>query len=737
MNRRDFLELLGLSAGSTVALHFGQSTAVHALESHRWAIANTAAAIGFKPINFAIPLLTEGRSTTEQIAQHRHFTVQDDFVLPTGFTYDLLAVWGDRLGQSHVGYNNDYLGFVPTGPHTAYLSINFEYISVKPWLEAYPQVMGKPLPIALVMAEMEQAGDAGLSWEQIAANQPLQASIRQISRAALQDLGIGIMSIRQDASGRWIREPSNRDRRINGLSGLENGHYLQSTGPATAVFRKTSAQGYIDGLGTRIIGTFANCAGGTSPWGTIFSAEENFQDLVAEPVYADGSSFAPGVVPFKMNADDLTGCGSAFGLAGNKYGWMVEVDPANPQDYGTKHTWLGRFRHEAVAIHAQAGQPLVMYSGCDRRGGHLYKFVSQGRIANPNDKRNSRLLTAGMLYAAQFQPDGTGRWISLSLDTPIDPVLPSQCAGGMVMLPKRPAGGGVAVKDDGVAIALKEQFATLGDLYQGSAIERQGAILIDAHLAASAAGATCTARPEDTELMADGSLIIAFTSGSTSSQDGSPDRRVFKGPDGKAPYEYGWLMRLEEDRQDASALTFRWRMLATGGEPSFGGLGFSNPDNLAIDPSGNLWMVTDMSAERQNRPIPIDRRDAEGKTISQSSLRAIYGNNSMWFMPTQGPGAGQAVPFAYGPIECELTGPCFTPDGASLLVSVQHPGENRGTRRQSAREVVEIGLTTTDGTAFVQQRSVPIGSNWPDKQPDMPPKPAVVVIRRQDFGRIG
>lgn len=736
MNRRDFLGLLGLSAGSTVALHFGQSMAAGALESPELAIADGAAAIGFKPIHFAIPLATEGRSSTDQIAHHRHFTVQDDFVLPAGFTYDLLAVWGDRLGQSHVGYNNDYIGFVPTGPNQAYLAINFEYISVKPWLEAYPQVMGKTLPIALVTAELERAGEAGLSWERIAASEPLQEAIRQISRAALQDLGIGIMSIRREASGRWVRHPSNRDRRIDGLSGLEDGRYLRSTGPATAVFRKTIAQGYIDGLGTNIVGTFANCAGGTSPWGTIFSAEENFQDLVTEPIYPDGSSFSPGFVPFKMNADDLTGCGSAFGLAGNKYGWMVEVDPANPQDYGTKHTWLGRFRHEAVSIHARAGQPLVMYSGCDRRGGHLYKFVSTGRIQNPQDKRNSRLLTAGMLYAAQLQADGTGRWIPLAPNTPIDPVLPSHCAGGMVLLPKRPEGGMVAVKDDAVAIAFKEQFATLGDLYTGSAIERQGAILIDAHVAASAVGATCTARPEDTELTADGGLIIAFTSGSSSSQDGGSDRRIFKGPDGSAPYEYGWVMRLDEDNQDAAALTFRWRMLATGGEPSLGGLGFSNPDNLAFDPAGNLWMVTDMSADKQNRPIPVDRRDADGKPISPSNLRAIYGNNSMWMIPTQGPGAGQAWPFAYGPIECELTGPCFAPDGSALFLSVQHPGEGRGTRRQSARQVVEIGLTTTDGTAFVQQRSVPIGSNWPDKQPDAPPKPAVVVIRRQDFGRI-
>jgi hypothetical protein len=67
---------------------------------------------------------------------------------------------------------------------------------------------------------------------------------------------------------------------------------------------------------------------------------------------------------------------------------MVEVDPANPNDYGTKHSWLGRFRHEAVAFLARAGKPLAVYSGCDRRGGHLYKFVSQDNVLNVKDKTN-------------------------------------------------------------------------------------------------------------------------------------------------------------------------------------------------------------------------------------------------------------------------------------------------------------------------------------------------------------
>jgi secreted PhoX family phosphatase len=289
-----------------------------------------------------------------------------------------------------------------------------------------------------------------------------------------------------------------------------------------------------------------------------------------------------------------------FGLAANKYGWIVEVDPANPNDYGTKHTWIGRYRHEGVGVRAVAGKKLAFYSGCDRRGGHIYKFVSNGTITNPTDKANSRLLSDGMLYAAKFNADGTGRWLALKPDTPVSPDLPSVHSGKMITLPNpdRAAGGIIKVEDDAAIATYTQQFKTLSDLYQGTPAEQQGAILIDAHFAANAAGATCTARPEDTDIAPNGSVFIAFTSGAPSSSDGSPDARIFKGPNGETAYEYGWVMRLDEDGSDPAAMTFRWETFATGGEPAEGGLGFANPDNIEIDANGNLWIVTDMSTDK-------------------------------------------------------------------------------------------------------------------------------------------
>lgn len=76
------------------------------------------------------------------------YEVADDLVLPEGFTYDIIAAWGDKVGDSHFGYNNDYLSFVETGENEGLLTVNFEYISAKPWIQTYQKVIGKSLPFA-------------------------------------------------------------------------------------------------------------------------------------------------------------------------------------------------------------------------------------------------------------------------------------------------------------------------------------------------------------------------------------------------------------------------------------------------------------------------------------------------------------------------------------------------------------------------------------------------------------
>ncbi len=749
IKRREFLLFLGASAG-TVALNSCQQKAFMPLGDAVSATktpANIEAGINFKPIKGPMPL--SGSSTLaqtgeliqisaaspqQQIQAYSAYEVADDLILPEDFTYDIIAAWGDKVGDSRFGYNNDYLSFVETSKNEGFLTVNFEYISAKPWIQTYQKVIGKSLPFAQLATAIKPAGKDGINAFALADKDPTKKMISEVLKEALIDLGMGVISIRRNPDGKWERTNSPADRRITGISGLTDGRYLKSTGPAVAIFNK-KGQGYHDKLGDKIIGTFSNCAGGTTPWGTVFSAEENTQNFVPEPVFADGTSFNPSQKKFYIDAEEIGGLGNVFGLAGNKYGWMVELDPANPNDYGTKHTWLGRYRHEAVGIRVVAGKPLAFYSGCDRRSGHIYKFVSKNTVKDPKNKANSQLLTDGMLYAAKFNPDGTGSWIPLKTDTAVNPDLPSIHAGGIINLPKRPEGGIFKLDKDADVASFKQKFKTLGDLYEGTANQKQGAILIDAHYAASAAGATCTARPEDTEIAPDGSLYITFTSGSGSDSDGGPDLRIFQGKDGKA-YEYGWIMRLMENSNEPSAMTFQWKMFATGGEPADGGLGFANPDNLMIDKSGNIWMVSDMSSDKLNTAIPAGRIGKDGKPISQSNLRGLYGNNAIWFLPASGPKMGEAFLFGIGPMDCETTGPFFTEDEKTLFLAIQHPGEVNGMRQDMAFESRELSMKTTDGQEFMQTRKVPIGSNWPGNQANDPPKPAVVAIRRVNLGAI-
>ena len=712
--RRQVLGLLGLGAGTLAAQALGRSAMA---SSARLGQPLPLAELPFKPVQAPLPLVTDGLTATEQRRRYGRLALVDRVVVPEGFRADLLLAWGDPLGNGRVGYNNDFLALFPQGPGRALLTINFEYISERPWLEGFAEVVGQPLPWTELVAALKAQGGR-IDCTALAAEDPLWPLLRGVADQAMADLGLGVVSLVASSDGGWVRRTGPLDRRITGISGLNRPEQrLKVSGPAAAVFRRRQRLGYDDGLDDRVIGTFANCAGGKTPWGTVLSAEENFQSQVCEPVFADGSSQHPRERPLVCRPGELEGLGNVYGLAGNKYGWMVEVDPADPSDPGTKHTALGRFRHEAVAVRALAGEPLVVYSGCDRRGGHLYRFVSAGVVRDPLDPGNSALFSQGRLEVARFSADGRGRWIPLLPSTPLDPFLPSGFgAAGLpvpVMLPNpdRRLAGGIPFTADPDVQAYAQRFPTLAALYPGSGEEQQGAILIDAHLAANAVGATPTARPEDTDLdPVTGDLLIAFTSGSPDAEGGA-DPAMFQGPKGETSWPHGFVMRLSETGP-ATEGRFRWRLVATGGEPWVGGLGFTNPDNLALDRAGNLWMVTDRSMG--------------------SSATDVFGNNSCWVMPRQGAAAGEALCFATGPMECELCGLALDPEERSLLLAVQHPGEANGTHRAGMEEFQAFTLVDREGGRFSHLRQVPLGSNWPTGAPGRPPRPGVVLIRRLD-----
>jgi secreted PhoX family phosphatase len=717
MNRRSLLiQLLGLSLGASAGP--GLSRQRHPQGSR----SGSTMGRPFPPLRGPIPLPSDGLSAAEQQRRYSSIAIEDRMVVPEGYRSELVLCWGDQLGDGRVGYNNDYLAFQPLAGDQALLTINFEYISARPWCAGYAEVTGQTLPFDQLQTELDRRGGA-VDLMALEANDPLRPMVTAVAEAALMDQGIGVATLQRQADGRWRRVKGLLDRRITGLSGWRRREQrLRVSGPAAAVFRRRERLGYDDGLADAVIGTFGNCAGGQTPWGTVLSAEENFQTQVVEAVFADGSSPSPARRPFRFDGRRLEGLGNPFGLAGNKYGWMVELDPRRPQQAAVKHSWLGRFRHEAVAVRARRGEPLVVYSGCDRHGGHLYRFVSTERVQDPRDPGNSRLFAQGRLEVALLSPDGQGRWLPLDPATAINPRRPSTLVidgvlqAALVPQTDRRQAGSTALESDAAVVDYCRRYPTLGDLYPGTGDQQQGAILIDAHLAANAIGATPAARPEDTDLdPTTGDLLISFTAGGS---DGSEraDPAIFRGPNGETTWPYGWVMRLSDApaQPDGRGGTFRWRMVATGGTPWQGGMGFSNPDNLAVDSGGNIWLVTDRST-------------------SSASLD-IFGNNACWVLPNSGPQAGQALLFATGPMECELCGPCFDSEEATLFLAVQHPGEDNGTRQAGGEEYQAFTLRDRNNQPFQQLRRVPVGSNWPSGLADRAPRPGVVMIQRQGGG---
>ncbi|MBE9038257.1 PhoX family protein [aff. Roholtiella sp. LEGE 12411] len=686
----------------------------------------------------------------------RSYNVIDDVVVPPEYERYVIISWGDRVfpnSDDYFGYNCDYTGFVPLGRTNdlGYLWVNHEYVSF-------------PFSTLLVADDSDLKGLPDTFKKVIGWALPSTKNI-EVEGEFLYNQGGSIVRVsRRNANKRFaVVSGDARNRRIHGLSGLginsqrtdgyqsitswgsrshQKGdqNYLIATGPAaTEVFNLSS-----DGLGKKIIGTAYNCSGGTTPWGTILSAEENFQGSVTEAVKPDGTQTGYG---------DST-IGKTFGLVGEKYGWIVEVDLVNPNFRPRKHTWLGRFRHENVAIRTEVGKQLVAYMGDDRRGGHTWKFISKGTISSPTSKANSSLWEDGTLYVARYNPDKTGQWIPLNLDTPTNPILPSVLSSqeGNVLdekvkflpLPKR---SGIAgqTEDGGTFKCDRITEATTLPDYQNKKLSafypNQGAILSDAFLAANLAGGTPTARPEDLEVHPlTKEVFICYTDGAPGS-DGYPDSRIFQvaktNTAVNATQQSGGLYKIIEDSADGSGFTFHWDRFAQGGEAgSVSGAGFANVDNQVFDLKGNVWGVTDMSTSTHNgfdigaegKPTTIDHT-IQGDV---SKFTGVFGNNWLFFIPTSGANAGYVVPFAYGPVRCEMTGPTFV--GDTLIISVQHPGEdcpiNDGTILSRDIEILNL-----NGTTFNQTRTVPRGSSWPSNikgKPKGVPLPSVIGIHRKN-----
>jgi secreted PhoX family phosphatase len=181
-----------------------------------------------------------------------------------------------------------------------------------------------------------------------------------------------------------------------------------------------------------------------------------------------------------------------------------------------------------------------------------------------------------------------------------------------------------------------------------------------------------------------------------------------------------------------------WERLEQGGEAgAVHGAGFAAVDNLVFDKRYNVWGTIDMSTGLHNgftEGLPNNLTTINHTAIGDvSSFVGVFGNNWLFFVPTSGPNAGEIFPFAYGPTRCEMTGPTFV--GNTLIISVQHPGEDCDYQFTPLTLNRDIEMLDLDGTLFTQNRTVTRSSNWPSNiegSPAGPPRPCVIAIQRKD-----
>jgi secreted PhoX family phosphatase len=527
------------------------------------------------------------------------------------------------------------------------------------------------------------------------------------------------------SSTHWDYEQRSRfNRRVHTLTPMK------LSGPAArTAFMKTK----FSPSGSMTRGTINNCAQGSTPWGTYLTCEENwagyFRRIAAtdDPnrtakertsfarygVAGNGRELWATVTP--DTPDNLYGRWNAMKLGAsadgsddyrnvaNTFGWVVEIDPFAPTSTPRKRTALGRLAREGCTLGpVKAGEPLVWYMGDDSRNEYFYKYVSN-KAWNPHDadgglSAGDKYLDDGRLYVAEFLPDGSGQWLELRFGL-----------------------NGITVGNPTYAFA------------------NQADVLINARLAADVAGATKMDRPEWAAVHPrNGEVYLTLTNNAaaqrpiTAVDAANPrfynDKRT-TGADQKGNPN-GHIVRLAEDGRFADALSFTWDVFLFGARASadpvhvnLSGLSddndFSSPDGLWFSYAnpGLLWIQTDDGAYTDVTncmmlaAVPGEVGDGEARLVTNSDGAA---SSSVTTYVGKEPGDKRLRRFLVGPKECEITGLAETPDGKTLFVNIQHPGESTPPNFATA--------------AF--------GSHWPDGGTSRP-RSATVVITRNDGGEVG
>jgi secreted PhoX family phosphatase len=555
--------------------------------------------------------------------------------IAAGYDASILIRWGDPLfadsppfqgaaptpeGQvKQFGFNNDFLAFMPLprGSNESdhgLLWVNHEYVEPGMAFATFDAAAPTPQQIAALMAMH----------------------------------GGSVIEVKRDREGWRVVPASGFARRITAstpatIAGPAAGHALLQTKE--------------DPTGRLVLGTLGNCAGGKTPWGTVLSGEENFyhyfdasnaQSLPLAAMYdryelrrRGRFTFASAVERFDIAKD---------ANEPHRFGWVVEIDPYDPDAKPVKRTALGRFKHEGATLVVNHDGRVVIYSGDDERFEYIYRFVSKGRY-DPNDRdANRTLLDEGVLSVARFEEDSV-EWLPL--------------AQGQ------------------------------GPLTAANGFASQAEVLIFARRAGDLLGATRMDRPEDIAVSpATGKVYVALTF----NERRTPEQIDAANPAG--PNQDGHIVEMIPPMVaggvDHAADRFAWEIFALGGgNDETAGAHFSRPDNLLFDPAGRLWIATD-----------------------QGPGQAKFGTGDcLYVCETEGDARAKLRRFFIGPRDAELTGPEMTPDGSTLFVSVQHPGEPR----DGGPPKILANATT----------------RWPDFKDDTPPRPSVVAITRRGGGAIG
>lgn len=529
----------------------------------------------------------------------------DSFVVPEGYVAKPLISWGDPIikgapafDQSgtqnaaaqagQFGDNTDGMSLFPLSEDRALLAVNNEYTNYE-YLYAH-------------------GGQQDLTADEVKKSQAAH--------------GVSIFEIRRNAKGEWQVDPnSDYNRRITAYTPMD------LTGPVAGhSLMKTAA----DAKGTRALGTFNNCANGETPWGTYLTCEENFhkyfgsaEDEVDLPARDKRYGLKAGNRGYQWYRHD-----ERFDLAKHpnephRFGWVVEIDPMDPNATPKKRTALGRFKHENAALTIDNNGHVVVYLGDDERGEHLYKFVSKGKY-NANDKAANRdLLEEGTLYVARFSANdgeikGQGEWVELTHGK--------------------------------------------NGLTAANGFADQAEVLIFAREAATQVGATTMDRPEWVAVHPDNKAVFCtLTNNKNRGKDGQP----VGGPNPRAKNNYGQILRWWPHNGDHTDSRFDWDLFAIAGNPTvaeglYAGSDninadnmFNSPDGIGFDKTGRLWIQTD------------------GKYSNEGEFAGM-GNNQMLCAD---PETGEIRRFATGPIACEITGLTFSPDQRTVFIGVQHPGE--------------------------------------------------------------